>query len=1137
MERLALSLAEMDADYTVVVIGSGYGGGVAASRFARAGQRVCVLERGREWLPGEFPDTEPEALEQMQLSASGKQIGREDALYEFHFDDDISIFKGCGLGGTSLVNANVALEAEPRVFERPCWPSKLKGDPGGLLSLGYQRAREMLRPTPYPEKWPALAKLDAHRRSAERLKERFVRVPINVTFEDGVNHVGVPQQACKLCGDCVTGCNHGAKNTVATTYLADASNHGAKIFTGATVLWLEASGDRWRVHYRPTHDARKAFVDPPDLVVSADVVIVAAGALGSTEILLRSRERGLPLSSRLGEMFTGNGDVLGFGYNNDMPIEGVGFGQHAAEGRQPVGPCITSAVDARGKNPLEDGMIIEEGSLPGAIADFLPLSFALAAKFDGKDTDTGVADYVKEVGRELESVVRGPYHGAIRNTQTYLVMTHDDCQGRMALEEGRLRIRWPGLSKQPIFTKVGARLYECTAANGGTAVPNPMWSNHMKQSLITVHPLGGCAMGDDATRGVTNHRGQVFVGTSGDAVYPGLVVADGSVMPTSLGVNPLLTITAVAERSVALLAQDKRWTVDYALPSRPRAKAAAPKLGLRFTETMKGWFSTAVTGEKGYQDGAARGQRDNSPLRFVLTLSTDDLAALHGDERHRMGMSGTVEAPVLSKQPLSVEHGYFELLPDDPERVGTKSMIYDMQLVAADGKRYHFHGFKVVRNDPGVDVWPDTTTLYTTLRRDDAKGPVIGRGVLWISPGDFARQLTTIEVTGTTSALQRLTAISDFGRFFAGALYETYGGIAAGPRYLKPDAPPRKRRPLRAEVPELHPFRTSDGVLLKLTRYRGGDKGPVMLCHGLGVSSRIFSTDTIDTNLVEYLVAHGFDVWLLDFRVSSELPSALAPCNGDQIATIDYPEAVKRVREVTGAASVQMLVHCYGATVFFMSMLAGLEGVRSAVVSQTAAHVLGAPFVQFKSGLFFPDALAALGVKSLTAYTDSNANWSDRLFDQALNLAPLQLEERCNNPVCHRITFLYSLLYEHDQLNAATHDALHELFGTANISTFEHLGKMVRAGRVVDAAGKDVYMGHPERLKIPLCFIHGAENACWTPEGTAETYAWLCAKNGPGLYRRHVVENFGHIDCIFGKNAVNVTFPLMLAHLEQTAKG
>jgi cholesterol oxidase len=273
---------------------------------------------------------------------------------------------------------------------------------------------------------------------------------------------------------------------------------------------------------------------------------------------------------------------------------------------------------------------------------------------------------------------------------------------------------------------------------------------------------------------------------------------------------------------------------------------------------------------------------------------------------------------------------------------------------------------------------------------------------------------------------------------------------------------------------------------------------------------------------------------LLDSRVSIELPASHRPSTGDDLARIDYPEAVARLLAITGAQSVQMVVHCYGATTFFMAMLAGLQGVRSAVVSQIAAHVDAAPAVALKSGLHVPDALAAIGVESLD--TSSDPDLWNRLFDKAVALQRQPREERCDSSVCHRISFFYSLLYEHDQLTPLTHETLHELFGEANIAAFRHLGVMVRKGHLVDAAGRDVYMPHVGRLKLPLCFIHGAENACYLPRSTERTFDWLRAHNGSHLYERHVIANHGHIDCIFGKNAATAVYPLVLAHLEKYAR-
>lgn len=361
-------------------------------------------------------------------------------------------------------------------------------------------------------------------------------------------------------------------------------------------------------------------------------------------------------------------------------------------------------------------------------------------------------------------------------------------------------------------------------------------------------------------------------------------------------------------------------------------------------------------------------------------------------------------------------------------------------------------------------------------------------------------------------------------------------GPPATPAAARLRSPTRPRRPLKCGPPEVHPFVTTDGLELRLTRYAGGGKGPVVLCHGLGVSSGIFTLDTIETNLVEYLFACGYDIWLLDFRASIDLPASSARFDADVIAAIDYPEAVAEVRRLTGAASVQMVVHCFGSTVFFMSMLSGaLQGVRSAVASQATPHVQAAGLVRLKAALRVPALLAALGIDRLTAYTDDEAGWMDRAFNRSLALYPLASHERCTSATCRRISFMYSLLYKHGQLAPATHDTLNELFGVAGMTTFGHLARMVRAGHLVDARGRDVYMPHVARLAIPLRLVHGGENDCFPPAGSERTLAWLRAHNDPRLYSRVVIPGFGHIDCIFGSQAATRVYPHIVEHLEQSA--
>jgi cholesterol oxidase len=353
-------------------------------------------------------------------------------------------------------------------------------------------------------------------------------------------------------------------------------------------------------------------------------------------------------------------------------------------------------------------------------------------------------------------------------------------------------------------------------------------------------------------------------------------------------------------------------------------------------------------------------------------------------------------------------------------------------------------------------------------------------------------------------------------------------------QFVDPDARPRERRRLAVGSAEVHPFATADGVELRLRRFRGGSKGPVVLSHGLGVSSAIFATDTIGENLLEYLYAAGYDVWLLDYRSSIELPASLTSYDADQIARYDYPAAVSEVRTATGAESVQMVVHCFGSTTFFMAMLSGLEGVRSAVASQVAMHLLASPLTRLKSGLHVPGALGRLGVHSLTAYADSEEGWLERLYDRALAHYPLEADEHCDSAVCHRVSFLYGLLYEHQRLARQTHDTLHELFGIASMRALDHLSLMVRRAHVVAADGADSYLPHLDRLAIPIRFVHGENNACFLPRSTELSLELLSERNGADLYTRRVVSGYGHIDCIFGEHAARDVYPLVLEHLEET---
>jgi cholesterol oxidase len=436
-----------------------------------------------------------------------------------------------------------------------------------------------------------------------------------------------------------------------------------------------------------------------------------------------------------------------------------------------------------------------------------------------------------------------------------------------------------------------------------------------------------------------------------------------------------------------------------------------------------------------------------------------------------------------------------------------------------------------VHDDRKLDVWADTTTLFVTVT--DLNGPaerVIGTGILHIMPADFLHQMTTMQVTNAATPIDALTGVAKFGLFFAGSLFDTYGGVAARSNELKTDAPPRKKRPLKMSAPEVHLFETDDATTLKLTRYQGGTKGPVILAPGFGTPTLAYTIDTVDTNLPEALFAAGYDVWLFDYRASPDLASASTQFTLDDIATRDYPAAVAKVREVTGAPTVQVMAHCIGSMTFLMAMMAGMQGVRSAISSALTLFPVSPIANRIRAGLDLGQLLVVAGIPTLTTDFDRQRA-TDIMLDEVLRLFPSK--EQCTSAVCRRILGIYGDVYKHDQLNDATHDAMHEMFGVANVRTFNHISLIVRTGQIVDKDGGDVYMNHLDRLAIPITFLHGAENHLFLPEGSMKTLHTLAAANDATLYERIQFPDYAHMDCYMGKNASRDIFPTIVAQLDR----
>jgi cholesterol oxidase len=1133
MEILSRPIGTMLDHYSVVVVGSGYGGAITADRIARAGQDVCILERGKELHPGEYPNSLLSALREMQVHTPKGDRGPVAGMFDFHVGRDITVLAGCGLGGTSLINGNVALAPGDPVFSDGRWPQPFRNDPG-VLERFMQAARDMLGSNPYPKTWPDLPKLRALERVAAGLGGTVSRPDINVTFVDGPNAAGVRQNACTLCGDCCSGCNYGAKNTVLMNYLPDAHWHGAHIFTEVGVRSVQRREGKWRVAYDVLGEGQESAPDAGSRFVLADVVVLAAGTLGSTEILLRSRDLGLGVSERLGYGFSGNGDVLAFAYDTDAVLRDTGLGKSIPLEDTLVGPAITGLVDLRGQGKgldEKDTLIIEEGAIPGALAAMLPIAMDVASYADlGKEAVPAGRRL-----REVAEIALGAYHGPVDRTLTYLVMSTDNSGGQVVLENDRAHVVWPDVAEQPVFARDNRILTKATQSLDGTEIADPLWTWPGNRSLITVHPLGGCVMADDAAKGVVDHKGRVFDPASG-GVHDGLYVCDGSVIPVALDVNPLLTISAIAERTADLMIEEHGWgAAQTPAPSVPPPPSeAAPRAGLEFTEHLTGFVSMSV--HDGYAEGYEDGREDDARVDLQLTIAYEDIQAVLDDPKREARITGTVLAPELSTRPLAVTEGRFALLDPDLARVETWHMRYQMSLLSEEGKRYRFEGHKVIHTSGAGHAWSETTTLYTKISEE---GSEPGTGILHLKPVDFTRLVHSIKVLGVPRHKQGEYRQA-FLKLFAHEIVHVYGGVLDEPGAF-PSAPttaPVVREPKDPDGTwwcdgdrQWHADdRLGADAFLRLTRYRAGDKGPVMLATGFGMSSHSFLTPTIDTNLTEFLARCGYDIWLFDYRAGIDLPSAGTEFTIDDIAREDWPTAVKKVREETGRDELQAFGHCVGSVSLQMAILAGLQGIRTAVCAQFPLHPTSSVFNMVKSQIHTADLLGTLGAHGVVP--DTHLSPQNEMLDIALRALPMPAEERCGQAVCRWINAVYGCTHRHAQLNEATHEAINGMFGFGNIESMEHLSLMLRKGHAVTHTGGMDYFDHPERMAdTRLLLLQGMHNYIFHPAGSFRTWRWLRSQNPHGDYQRKELPGYAHLDAIVGSRAAVDVYPLIAGFL------
>jgi cholesterol oxidase len=523
------SADELAPVYDAVVVGSGYGGGVAASRLARMGFGVAVIEQGRNWQPGDFPTTANEQRKLTRISGRLPGVGDPTGLYRLTVGKGLTVFAATGLGGGSLINAGVVLRPDLKRLRDAGWPDAVVSD--GLLEKGLARAETMfgVAPVPDPERF---AKFSSVRKAAEASGSNAQLPAMTIAHRPGVNAAGVMQNACQYCGDCWSGCNAGAKSTVGITYIADAVNHGAEVFCESRVESIAKDPHGWEIFVKDLSRAGE------NRRITARTLVLAAGTLGTNELLMRARRRGLALSDMLGEKFSANGDDLVMAADLDNPVNAVatGYPSKAPPGTQPVGPHSMSLIDLGDESgPLW----LHEGTMLRVMAGFAPLKALL--EFDFK--------------RAVRLIRGGIYGDELGRTQIYYIVGHDDAGGRLRLHKDNVVADWPDYSDSPARVAAEKKVKAIIEGMGGAFKPNPFTMTAFGGNRIIAHPLGGSAMGETADEGVVAPDGRVFDPTKGlKGVHDGLYVCDGAAIPTSLGVSPLLTITALAERAMMLAA-------------------------------------------------------------------------------------------------------------------------------------------------------------------------------------------------------------------------------------------------------------------------------------------------------------------------------------------------------------------------------------------------------------------------------------------------------------------------------------------------------------------------------------------------------------------------------------------------------
>jgi cholesterol oxidase len=517
-------------DYDVIIIGSGFGGSVSALRLAEKGYRVAVLEQGRRISPADMAaaDHDPRAL--FWLPGLGLK-----GYFAQWFFQHATIVGGVGVGGGSLVYAAVLLDPPSAFFRDPAWRD-LNSDWQEELRPHYATAKRMLGVTPNPY----FAEMDKYlRQTAVSLHagHTFDTVPLGIYMgQPGVTELdpffagrGPARTGCRQCGQCLTGCRHNAKNSLDKNYLYLAEQLGVQVLPERQVTLIRPIPGGYAVEMR--HPFKK-WVRHASL--RAAKVILAAGVLGTLKLLFHSRDVAgtLPhVSPQLGQLVRTNSEAITGVLSNDPQAQ-------LAEG----GPAITSHFYANEythitQNRFPPGYSFMKWYTGPLVDGERPLRRALRT----------LAHYARHPEQATRSLRSANWHQRVSVLSTMQVLDNQIAftYGRSPLTGFRYGLQTATASgkRAPVYIPEANEAARQFAAHSGGLPQNTLLESVANLS-ITAHILGGCHIGGSPDEGVIDANHELFG-------YPGLYVVDGSAIPANVGVNPSLTITALAERAMS----------------------------------------------------------------------------------------------------------------------------------------------------------------------------------------------------------------------------------------------------------------------------------------------------------------------------------------------------------------------------------------------------------------------------------------------------------------------------------------------------------------------------------------------------------------------------------------------------------